>query len=259
MSEEWYATIKRIASIIVAIALWYLSLQFSVEGFSIQVPELAWAGWILGLSVTVIELIFTSQNRGRNVTLTFLGITAYTYGVWSNVVGIHASRGIDGGEYAGWIFSVVLGLILEIAPEPLFLWGFLGEDTEEGDFVSTLTRLWVGFQKRPVGRPRKDDFRNKFRATTEQVRPNDTVSSGPNYEMITRLTITKALGSRSGSRLIWDRNKSQSPVLIINNIKTPVSRSLVRQMVMDKTLIEKDKGGMIVEYVLVGSEPPVFL
>lgn len=264
MTEEHYNTIKRIGSIIVAIALWFLSLRFSVQGFSIQVPEMVWAGWILGFAVTVIELIFTSENRGRNVTLTALGIFAYTYGVWSNVVGIYASRGAtpDGATIlnTNMIFSVILGLILEVAPEPLFLWGLLGSDTGEGDFVSSLSRIWNSMQKtpknynpdnpgkRPVGRPRKypQDALDTVSVMT---------AGGPNYNNMTRLVITSSLAS--GGRLMWDKNKSQSPVLMRDGRSTPVSRNLVRMMVMDNALVEKKKGEMMIEYLLTGSEPPI--
>src|SRR5512143_1762303 len=128
MGDERYSILKRVGAVITAIALWYLSIRFSVAGFSIKVPDLAWAGWVLGFAVTVIELIFTSENRGRNTTLIFLGMISYAYGIWSNIVGINAARGVDSFSFA-FVLSVILGLILEIAPEPLFLWGILGTET----------------------------------------------------------------------------------------------------------------------------------
>lgn len=258
MSDIRYMFLKRLLAVAAAIALWILSIQFSVAGFAIKVPDLVWAGWVLGMAVTVIELIFTSENRGRNLTLTFLGIGAYVYGIWSNIVGISDSRGVDGFGVA-LVFSIILGLILEIAPEPLFLWGVLGGDTGEGDIVSTISDLWTDAQKRPVGRPRTTKF--PFMpdiSTRDKVKPDmrDTVSKSPrDYHMATRLNITTVL--KSGGRLVWDKNKHQSPVLMSEvTIPIPVSRSLVRQMVTDKTLIEK-KNGMIIDYVLSGQEPPI--
>lgn len=257
MNDGLYVVIKRILAVGVAVALWFLSLQFSVAGFSIEVVDMAWAGWILGFAVTVIELIFTSENRGRNLTLTFLGIGAYMYGVWSNIVGINASRGVDGFS-VGFLFSVAIGLILEIAPEPLFLWGILGGDTAEGDIVGTISDIWTNARKRPVGRPRTNrfPFMTNF-STGSKIKPDerDTVSNKPDqFLAISRLAIVTSL--TQGGRLVWDKNKSQSPMLYGNGKTAAVSRSLVRQMVSDKTLIEK-ANGMIIEYVLSGAEPPV--
>lgn len=255
MGDERYNMLKRIASVIVAIALWYLSIRFSVAGFSIKVPDLVWAGWVLGMAVTVIELIFTSENRGRNLTLTFLGVGAYVYGVWSNIIGINASRGVEGLS-VGLIFGIVLGLILEIAPEPLFLWGILGGDTAEGDIVSTLGNIWSDARKRPVGRPKINRF--PFMPDVDmKAKPKvDTVSKlQPDYHASTRLAITIALSDNG--RLVWDKNKSQSPILIVEGISTPVSRSLVRKMVEDGVLKEHKRSAMITEWVLVGAEPPI--
>lgn len=264
MREEHYDTLKRIFSVITAISLWFLSLRFSVEGFSIQVPNLVWAGWVLGLAITVIELIFTSQGRGKNSTLIVLGIFAYAYGIWSNVVGIYASRGAtsDGLINTNMLFSVILGIVLEIAPEPLFLWGLLGGDTEEGDIVSTISRIWRNVQRPPTnvmgkrgpGRPRKD-AQTQFQMSMPRT---DTVSEHQfNYLMATRLGILTAMNDGSG-RLVWDKNKSQSPVFTVEG-RPPVSisRALIRQMVEEKALIEKQRGSMITEYVVSGSEPPV--
>jgi hypothetical protein len=248
---------------LVALSLWYLSLRFSVAGFSIQMDGMIWAGWVLGLAVTVIELIFTSQNRGRNVTLTFLGVIAYAYGIWSNVVGIYASRelGVDTNNIinTSMLFSVALGLLLEIAPEPLFLWGILGSDTDEGDFISTLTRIWdnvktttsqppnSGESKRPVGRPRKHPFGEDGRI--------DTVSN-QNYIAATRLSVIAAL-SRDAT-LVLNKDKSQSPVLMRDGMPPlQVSRALIRTLVAENVLKEKQKSNMITEYILQGSEPPM--
>lgn len=252
--------IKKIAAIVTAVALWWLSIRFSVAGFNIQVSDLVWAGWVLGFAVTVIELVFTSENRGRNKTLVVLGLLAYSYGIWSNTMGIYAARGGGEGLSPVLFTSLVLGLFLEIAPEPLFIWAILGGDTNEGDIVSVFGGLWDDATKRGPGRPKISRF--SFLPTTEVAKkpkftPVDTVSNkkpAPNYYAVTRLSIVAGL--QRGNRLIWDKETSQSPTLIDERNKIPVSRSLVRQMVADRTLIEK-KNGMIIEYVLTGQEPPV--
>lgn len=256
MGDERYNMLKRIASVLVAIALWYLSIRFSVAGFSIKVPDLVWAGWVLGMAVTVIELIFTSENRGRNLTLTFLGVGAYVYGVWSNIIGINASRGVEGLS-VGLIFGIVLGLILEIAPEPLFLWGILGGDTAEGDIVSTLGNIWSDARKRPVGRPKINRF--PFMPDVDmKAKPKvDTVSNRPDYLSAQRLSVVSQL-NKNGGRLILDKNISPSPVIHVQGLPPIiVSRSLIRQMVEDGVLKEHKRSAMITEWVLTGAEPPI--
>lgn len=253
--------IKKIAAIITAIALWWLSIRFSVAGFNIQVPDLVWAGWVLGIAVTVIELIFTSENRGRNKTLVALGILAYAYGIWSNAVGIYAARGGGEGLNVVLVTSLGLGLLLEIAPEPLFIWAIMGGDTDEGDIVSSLGALFGDFTKRGPGRPKISRFPLVSMPDTTRkpkIKPVDTVLSRPKpdkYLAASRLEIVSALNQ--GSRLYWNKNQTRSPILLdAENGHVAVSPSLVRQMVEEKTLIEK-KGGMVVEYTLSGAEPPL--
>lgn len=141
MNSDMYSTIKRLMAVVVAVMLWGMSMKFSVEGFGIGDPNDQWMGWVLAFAVTMIELIWNGMKMKSNLTLIVLGICAYLYGIVTNVMGIYAWRGgdVSGGAVSPVliVFAVVLGLFLEIAPEPLMVWGILNT-SDEGDFLGNL-------------------------------------------------------------------------------------------------------------------------
>lgn len=139
MNKSIYSAIKRLMAVIVAILLWGMSMKFSVDGFGIGDPKDRWMGWVLAFAVTMIELIWNGMKMKSNLTLIVLGICAYLYGIVTNVLGIYSWRGgnVSEVEIMTLIFSVVLGLLLEIAPEPLLVWGILNI-SDEGDFLGNI-------------------------------------------------------------------------------------------------------------------------
>lgn len=74
----------------------------------------------------------------HSLTIVAIGLLSYAYGIVTNIVGIWAAQGSPdfAANPMGLIFPVILGLFLEIAPEPLFLWGLVG--TGARDFLSHL-------------------------------------------------------------------------------------------------------------------------
>lgn len=133
--EQKWTTIKRILAVLMAIGLWFLSVKFSQQGFGITLPAYAWMGYILALSVTVMELVLNSGN-GLNPTLYVAGIIAYLYGIGTNIYGILAARTLLSDISAwDWAFSVGIGLLIEVAPEPFFMYGI---GVSLGDLVTTL-------------------------------------------------------------------------------------------------------------------------
>lgn len=131
MTREQYLTILRICAFVAAISLWGVSVYFSQDGFGIKVPNLNFVGIILALSVTVIELVFNRDGTRHNYTLLLAGMLAYSYGVWSNVIGIMAAQG-NGLELSQeMIFPIILALFLEIVPEPLMLWSLMGVNFDD--------------------------------------------------------------------------------------------------------------------------------
>lgn len=137
-----YEKTKRILAGVVALVLWGLSIKFSVSGFGAGIDDKEiWIGWLLGFSITVIQLVWNGIKNRANLTLWVLGLSAYLYGIYTNVMGIMVWRGDTFQTLAEnplvIIFPLILGLFLEIAPEPLFVWAFT-KKLDEGDFLGNL-------------------------------------------------------------------------------------------------------------------------
>lgn len=140
MNKDTYITILRILSTLVAFSLWMVSMNFSINGFGIQIPEYAWVGLVLGFSVTIIELIWNKQGSDTNLTIMFVGVLAYIYGIYTNMIGISDAQGLSGSitdNLGSTVFAFILAVVLEITPEPLFVWGITGL-VDSGDFLTNL-------------------------------------------------------------------------------------------------------------------------
>jgi hypothetical protein len=138
MTERRYEQLIHLLAILVAVVLWFISVQFSADGFSFALPRYAWVGYILAISVTIIELIFNEEGMNHSLTIVAIGLLSYAYGIATNVLGIWTAQG--GPDIASnplaILFPGVLGFFLEVAPEPLLLWGLMG--TGARDFLSHL-------------------------------------------------------------------------------------------------------------------------
>ncbi len=128
MNEKRYEQLVHLLAAGVAILLWFMSVQFSVDGFNFILPRYKWMGYLLALSVTVIELVFNEEGMSHSLTVVAIGILSYLYGIVTNIVGIWAAQGNPdvANNPLLILFPVILGFFLEVAPEPLFLWGLLG-------------------------------------------------------------------------------------------------------------------------------------
>lgn len=135
----YWDRIKKLSAVLVAIALWLFSGYFSVFGFNFKTEQslgfdvATIFGILLAVGVTVGELIMNSDVTQMNLTLYIMGIVCYLYGIYSNIIGIYALNP-DGG----WILPVLVGLFIEVFPEPVFLWG-IGAG-RNGDFLGNLFR-----------------------------------------------------------------------------------------------------------------------
>lgn len=137
--EENLTGLKRLLAIVVALALWWMSMTFSVRGFisfnQTPNPDDAWIGWTLAGCVTAFELIWNGMKERTNLTMWVVGMLAYAYGIITNVIGIANWMGI--GLNLWFVFPILLGLVIEIAPEPAFIWGLTG-NYKGGDFLGNL-------------------------------------------------------------------------------------------------------------------------
>ena len=138
MNEKRYEQLIRLLAIGVAIVLWFVSVQFSADGFNFALPRYMWVGYLLAIAVTVIELVFNEEGMNHSLTLVAVGLLSYAYGIVTNILGIWAAQGspdIAANPFA-IVFPALLGFFLEIAPEPLLLWGLMG--TGARDFLAHL-------------------------------------------------------------------------------------------------------------------------
>lgn len=138
MNEKRYEQLVHLLAIGVAIVLWFISVQFSADGFKFVLPQYAWMGYVLAISVTIIELIFSEEGMNHSLTVVAIGLLSYAYGVVTNILGIWAAQGSPdiAANPIAIVFPALLGFFLEIAPEPLLLWGLVG--TGARDFLGHL-------------------------------------------------------------------------------------------------------------------------
>ena len=128
MREKRYEQLIHLLACAVAVLLWFISVQFSVDGFAFILPKYKWMGYLLALSVTVIELVFNEEGMKHSLTVVAIGILSYLYGIMTNIMGVWVAQGGQDPSLnpIALLFPVVLGFFLEVAPEPLFIWGLLG-------------------------------------------------------------------------------------------------------------------------------------
>lgn len=128
MSDKQWAQLVKMMSVIASVMCLAIGFKFSVDGFGILVPEYRWMGWLLGALVTMIEVIYLEEGYKHSTTIVLIGLLSYAYGIITNIVGIWKAQGSPdiGNNPLGGIFPLILGIFLEISPEPLFLYGFLG-------------------------------------------------------------------------------------------------------------------------------------
>ncbi|MBI4790263.1 MAG: hypothetical protein HY782_24780 [Chloroflexi bacterium] len=128
MTEHRYAQLVRLMAVAVAILLWIMSIQFSAGGFNFVMPRYIWMGYALGIAVTVLQLVFAEEGMKHTLTLVVVGLLAYGYGIFTNIVGIWIAQGSPdlASNPMTLLFPTALGFILEVTPEPLLLWGLVG-------------------------------------------------------------------------------------------------------------------------------------
>jgi hypothetical protein len=141
---------------------------FSKEGFALDASKTAWLGWVLAGIGTIVELVFNSKANKLSLTLIVVGILFYMYGTYTNIIGFwdYQNPGIAFAFTQKSLLAVFVGTILEILPEPLFMWGMMAEF--EGDVLGNLAALFSG-----------DVTYNQPKNNTPQSFNNDSVSTNP--------------------------------------------------------------------------------
>jgi hypothetical protein len=140
MNNRNWRNVLQVLAMFTGVGLFFISAYFSIQGFNFNQPDTIWLGVILALAITVFELVLSEKDAQHNLTLLVVGIIAYLYGIITNVYGIWLAQGQP--DYASkpymLIFPIILGLLLEISPEPLLLWG-LGVSARDlfGSLINT--------------------------------------------------------------------------------------------------------------------------
>lgn len=132
-------------AILMALGAWVVSIYFSQVGFGVSNHRAAWLGWFLGALVTTVELMFNSKTHKLSITLIWVGIICYAYGVWTNVTGFwdFQNPNISFVVFSqSSIMSWFVGVVLEVLPEPMFMWGIGAE--LDGDLIGNIVGLWNG-------------------------------------------------------------------------------------------------------------------
>lgn len=141
MTPEMYNKFLRVLGAGMAIVFWAVSMNFSYDGFDISVPGMSWVGVVLAIGVTVVELIWNKQGMNGNLTLVAAGLLCYVYGMYTNVAGILYAQGLTMDTVLATpeniLFPLILGMFLEVVPEPLLVWGLVGV-TDGGDLLGNL-------------------------------------------------------------------------------------------------------------------------
>ena len=133
MSEEKYQSVVRLIAIATAIILWTIGIIFSTDGFSFIVPKYSWMGGILAVVVTCLEIILNERGDKHTLSIFLAGIGSYAFDIYTNVAGILISQGnpnISANPLLV-VFPILLGCALAIIPEPLLLYGLLGNSTRD--------------------------------------------------------------------------------------------------------------------------------
>lgn len=149
-------------AVVGALVCWGLSVWFSYIGFRIDSSQIAWVGWFLAGIVTIVELVFNSNTGKLSLTLIVTGALCYMYGVWTNVTGFWTLQHPEVPFVllsSRSILPIFVGSIMEILPEPLFMWGMMS--AMDGDVLGNLVGLWSG--KLSYAEPKNETQNNHHR------------------------------------------------------------------------------------------------
>lgn len=169
MTERRVNQLIRLGAAVVALMLWFVSVQFSVEGFNFVLPKYRWVGYLLAIAVTMIEIVFNEEGMRHSLTIVAVGIVSYFYGIATNVLGIWVAQGSPelSENPIALVFPIVVGFFLEVAPEPLLMWGLVGTGVRD-----VLGHLFAG-QSRGRGEARPEYREDKREKEKERESPWD--------------------------------------------------------------------------------------
>jgi hypothetical protein len=134
-----YLGTKIVFARVFGILVLIVSAIFSQSGFGFSEPNLAWVGWILAGAVTVAQLIFNTKLEKLNWTIATVGIMAYVYSIYTNIVGFYAIKGTSFVLNGDAIIPILGSVFLDIFPEMALAWSFGA--SSDGDVIGNLKKL----------------------------------------------------------------------------------------------------------------------
>jgi len=93
-TSDKYLRTKIFLAKIMGVAVLIVSMQFSQTGFGFKDEGIGYIGWVLAIAVTIAQFVFNSKVKNLNWTITSLGIMAYVYSTWTNLLGFYNYDGL---------------------------------------------------------------------------------------------------------------------------------------------------------------------
>jgi hypothetical protein len=188
-----YSRFRRNSALIVGILMLVASIKFSHDGFMYNsVATGFWGnviGWGIPVAVTVAQFMFNTELKKLNLTIFAIGLAAYIYSIWTNILGLYEFRGIEfvSGKYD--VINFALGFFMDIYPEAAISWS-LGE-SRFGDLLGNI----VSAAKNP-----------------ERLYPNQNHSTQPNKPQNNNKPLNKEYLNKIRQSSGKSYNKPQQPV-----------------------------------------------
>ena len=164
---------KKVLAIVSGVAIFLISAFNSKNGF-VGSTEGDWLlslmGWAFAIAATSAEFMFTSDFKRLNWSLIFLGVCAYVYSIWTNILGLQAWRGTV-IHYD--MVNVLGGIFMDVYPEAAIAWA-LGE-SKMGDMLGNLFRAAQRKDELTDTSPRQSvDRMNQYRNQNPYKQPQQT-------------------------------------------------------------------------------------
>lgn len=163
-AADFFSTaIVRVVVFACGLALLRASYVLSVDGFGFRSPNHLWIGQTLGAAIIAMEMAFQKYRSRNNATIVVLGLLSYAYGIYTNYLGMWLGVGAPAWESPGGyetnMFAWVVGILMELAPEPMIMFGLFGPN-QEGDFVGSVMDVIGGLRMGDVALFARRQWRN---------------------------------------------------------------------------------------------------
>ena len=140
LKDGQYTKLKRWLVGLSGVMMLYVSLIFSKEGIGIQ-GNYAWMGYVIAVALSCSEFMFNSNFESLNWTIFVIGLTAYGYSIWTNVVGFYVNRGMTGNMFSNFDPTNVFGgIFLDVYPEVAIAWAL--KESKIGDLLGNAIKTF---------------------------------------------------------------------------------------------------------------------